>query len=328
MKKFFIRLSFFSLFSLVVYPLFLFIWGSTFLDNLKSNLSYKKTGGFSYTRLNEAKEQKDTDLLFLGSSHAYRGFDTRVFKKYGYNSFNLGSSAQTPIQTEILAERYIERIHPAVIIYEVTPRTFDADGIESFCDILSNDYLDKDILLLSLEQKNIKIFNTVIYALLKNMVIDRNSFFENPVHKFDQYIRGGYVQTSRPDYQVHKLEKRELRYKEEQKEAFIRTLNFIKEKNIPFILVSAPITKNQYDAHLNINEFYSWVSRYGICLNFNKILDLDDETHFYDAHHMNQSGVEIFNNKLAMILREGKIDSLVLPGEFSLKLNSSDSKAD
>jgi hypothetical protein len=37
-----------------------------------------------YSRLSEIKNYKDIDILFLGSSHTYRGFDTRIFLDSGY----------------------------------------------------------------------------------------------------------------------------------------------------------------------------------------------------------------------------------------------------
>ena len=88
------------------------------------------------TRLNEVKNIKNIDILFLGSSHTYRGFDTRVFKKNGYNSFNLGSSSQSPIQTLTLTKRYLNQLNPKLIVYEVYPTTFTIDGIESSLDII------------------------------------------------------------------------------------------------------------------------------------------------------------------------------------------------
>ena len=36
--------------------------------------------------------------------------------------------------------------------------------------------------------------------------------------------------------------------------------------------------------------------------NFNTLLNLEDSLHFYDSHHLNQTGVERFNTKLIEIL--------------------------
>ena len=90
--------------------------------------------GHMYSRISEIKNQEDVDILFLGSSHAYRGFDTRIFLENGYKSFNLGSSAQTPTQTKVLVERYLGSLNPELVIYEVYPKTFTMDGVESSLD--------------------------------------------------------------------------------------------------------------------------------------------------------------------------------------------------
>ena len=36
--------------------------------------------------------------------------------------------------------------------------------------------------------------------------------------------------------------------------------------------------------------------------NFNELIKLNDSLDFYDAHHMNQTGVNIFNTKLKEVL--------------------------
>ena len=38
--------------------------------------------------------------------------------------------------------------------------------------------------------------------------------------------------------------------------------------------------------------------------NFNEIIQLDDSLDFYDAHHLNQNGVNKFNAKLKEVLPE------------------------
>ena len=57
---------------------------------------------FLYQRVREADTTANVNILVLGASHAYRGIDPRVFTEKGYRLFNLGSSSQTPLQTQIL----------------------------------------------------------------------------------------------------------------------------------------------------------------------------------------------------------------------------------
>ena len=51
-----------------------------------------------YLRKIDADTTINIDVLVLGSSHAYRGFDPRIFKKAGIKLFNFGSSGQTLLQ--------------------------------------------------------------------------------------------------------------------------------------------------------------------------------------------------------------------------------------
>ena len=72
-----------------------------------------------YFSIDEAKEVKNVDILILGSSHSYLGIDTRTFNNIGYSAFNLGTTAQTPIQTELLLNRYLNSINPKIIVNKI-----------------------------------------------------------------------------------------------------------------------------------------------------------------------------------------------------------------
>ena len=99
MRAFLTSLLLFALFAAFFYMAALLVLPSF----IKQNVNYKKGApGYLYSRIKEIRTAKNTDLLFLGSSKAYRGFDPRIFEAAGYRSFNLGSSNQTPIQTYLL----------------------------------------------------------------------------------------------------------------------------------------------------------------------------------------------------------------------------------
>ena len=82
------------------------------------------------------------DVLIVGSSHAYRGIDPRILERDGITAFNLGSSAQTPINTKVLLHQYLEQINPKLVVYEAYAGTLAIDGVESSLDILSNNKID------------------------------------------------------------------------------------------------------------------------------------------------------------------------------------------
>jgi hypothetical protein len=46
------------------------------------------------------------------------------------------------------------------------------------------------------------------------------------------------------------------------------------------------------------------MSSYSTYYNFNEKMTLNDSLHFYDANHLNQNGVELFNEKLIELLNQ------------------------
>ena len=77
MKKFISKIFLFLLLLFIIYSSLLYVFGGINNSRFKPNLIYKTS--HNSIRLNEVKNKENLDILFLGSSHAYRGFDTRIF---------------------------------------------------------------------------------------------------------------------------------------------------------------------------------------------------------------------------------------------------------
>jgi hypothetical protein len=256
------------------------------------------------SRIKDIPNYRDVDILFLGSSHTYRGFDPRYFAQNNLRVFNLGSSAQTPIQTSVLLHRYLEELKPKLIIYEVYPGTFTSDGVESALDILANDENDLHSVQMALKTNNIKVYNTLIYAFISDLFSLDRDFMEDRIKDSDTYIDGGYVEKELAYYESGEIiEPRSWNLRQYQLAAFEDILLRLKEQEIPVILIQAPITANRYQAYLNNAEIDQYFSKLGNYYNFNRLMRLSDQEHFYDNHHLNQNGVELFNEEVLRILR-------------------------
>ncbi len=268
---------------------------------LKPNLNYKRGGaGHLLSRLNEVKDKKNLDILFLGSSHAYRGFDTRLFENDSTLVFNLGSSSQTPKQTEVLLERYLDALTPKLVIYEVYPETFAMDGVESANDLVSNDQNDLLSLKMAMEINHIKVYNTLLYSVADQLLKKNNH--EDSIHGRDTYIPGGFVQTELRHYQPTSSILKTSAFKDDQFEKFKEILSALRARNCDVVLVFAPVTTSEYEALGDMTLFNSQMRDLGDYYNFNEIMTLNDSLHFYDAHHLNQNGVELFNQRLIELL--------------------------
>lgn len=270
------------------------------------NSGYYRIGsyGHMFSRIKEIQDYQNSDLLFLGSSHSYRSFDPRVFQKHGITSFNLGSSSQSPMQTEVLLKEYLDIINPKMIVYEICPIDLESNGIESTTDLISNNHIDFDICRLAIKTGNVRVFNTLIYALFQDYVYHiRDSFHEDMAKDGDCYVSGGFVEKT--DYSLFEdesvLPPKKFKIRPEQLRSFESCIEIIENRNIPYLLVKMPFPKSTYESVSNQEEFNAIVSSYGRYIDFNTVLPLDD-TCFYDSHHLAQPGVIAFNECLIRVL--------------------------
>jgi hypothetical protein len=170
MRSFLTDLLLFVLVALVVYTAVIIGAGALSPFSEHRNIKFAKGAyGHLYSRTREIPAHADVDILFLGSSHAYRGFDPRLFEARGLRTFNLGSSSQSPLQTKLLVDRYREHLNPRLVVMDVYPLTFDIDGVESALDLIANDTIRWDMLHMALELKNIGVLNTLLYGTYRQL---------------------------------------------------------------------------------------------------------------------------------------------------------------
>lgn len=301
MKKYLTNLFYFTCLVLIVYPIIVFSWGKILPGKYRKNLKYREaSSGQLDLRLRDADTTKNIDLLILGSSHAYRGYDPRIFKKEGLKVFNLGSSAQTPIQTEILFNEYIDQFNPKYVIIDVYPALLASNGIESSLDLIANDCIDNNFIPMFLKQKNIIVINAAIYTSLNNIVNPLKSI--KKTNNTDKYVTGGFTESYKKyKGKTGKENQFDVEVSSTQLSALKRIINKIKSSNLQYTLIQSPVTKDKYNLTKNNLEMDKEIAKLGAYYNFNKMLSLTDN-YFYDDHHLNQYGVAVFNQKLLEII--------------------------
>lgn len=307
MKAFFKNLLFFLFFFIPVYILCVIGYGLLMPKLFKQNLNYKlRSYGFTFTRLQEVKKTNNVDVLILGSSHAYRGYDTSFFQKNGYKVMNLGTSAQTPLQTKVLVERYIDQLNPKLVIYDVFPNLFTSDGLESGLDIISNEKNHLDTFLMSLQMNHIKGYNLFVYSTFNDLANRKEGVLEMNPKDGDLYIEGGYVEKDLRFFNVSKYKTGDkyINWNSKQLNAFESILKKIKSKKRSLILIQAPVSsifyKSQKDNVKFDNKMKSYHDNY---YNFNDNYALNDSLHFYDSNHLNKKGVVEFNQKVLSLIK-------------------------
>lgn len=259
--------------------------------------------GHLNTRVKEIPNYKNVDILILGSSHAYRGFDTRVFEKNGLKAFNLGSSSQSPIQTHILLNQYLDQLNPKFVVLEVYAGTLGIDGVESSLDLAANNKMDWNYLKALPDLKNIQSVNSAIYGSFRELFHLNDSFVEDSIQGEDRYVKGGFVETKFRKNPLEKEKKGDWKINPTQIFYLKKNVELLNKKNIPFLLVQAPITQKLYNSKTNNAEVDQLLSELGDYKNFQGELELNDTMDFYDSNHLNQVAVEEFNKLFVNYLR-------------------------
>jgi hypothetical protein len=297
MAAFLSRLAKFIVFSLCFIVMGIIIWGTAVPLQLQQNLFYALgSEGYLRTKIGEVDAYGQVDVVVLGSSHALTGFDPRIFHESGISMFNLGSASQTPIQTQIMVERYMNKLNPKIVIFEVYPGVFGADGVESALHFLANDHIGKDTMAMAFNINNLSVYSTLVYGWWRQTLTLDKYYVEERAKDGTTYISGGYVERPVTVFAGSAGDRvREWRLRTDQKEAFEKTIDKLLADGREVILVQAPITQELYRSFANNDEVDAYFSAAGPSYyNLNLLMPLSDR-YFFDTNHLNQDGVEIMN---------------------------------
>ena len=144
-----------------------------------------------YPRFRDVEQYRDVDVLILGSSHSYRSFDPRIFAKHGIETFNLGSTAQTPLNSYYLLKRYYDQLSPRLTIIETYFETLDKDGLEAFYDLSVHAPVSMELLQMAVATRNPHAVN----CLLSDLLVLPSNEVRRSERGRGAYVSRGYVET-------------------------------------------------------------------------------------------------------------------------------------
>ncbi len=261
---------------------------------------YQWKGGVAYAKFREWNRSRRWDAVVIGSSHAYRGYDPRVFKARGYEVFNLGSTAQTPLSNYVVLKHYVHSANTRLVIFDLYENAMDQDGMESVSDLSQNMTSDAAALQLTADLRDVRGIN--MFAL-RMMTGNDTAVYNDPNYKG----RGFAVKPDSIRKPVRYDVGRPLRLNERQLQRFADCLDLCRERGIPVVL-STHFYPHQSD-HLRHGAFVHAIDSliagrevpyYDLAYSH----QLSDTDHFCDHNHLNEAGVRLFTDRL--------IDSLEL----------------
>lgn len=265
-----------------------------------------RKGGHSHQAFAQFDPGRRYDAVILGSSHAYRGYDPELFARRGHAIFNLGSTAQSPMNSYWILRDMLAPERTGLLLLDVYDVAMEVTGLESTADLVQNIPSDAAALHMAASMRDPRCLNMLALRWMNR---------HRPVMYVDStYVPGGYSRTPDSLHADAVYPGAKPLLMDERQQRFLRCiLEHCREHGFRTVLVNHPAPARADRA--KHEAFISWLKRevapYGFPIldfAFDHGLPLDDAHHFYDHNHLNQAGVALFN---AMLIDRLEHDGLL-----------------
>jgi|694.fasta_scaffold46459_4 hypothetical protein len=234
----------------------------------------------------------DSSIFVIGSSHAYRGYDPRIFDKFGLKLFNMGTSGQNMKDSYALLKANKEKIKR--LILDIYPGVLQDITEESTLILIQNSNSNQTAFRVLKNNITINSINNISARLFD---VNPRSFPYN-----EKYIYNGYVQKDH-DF----ISDTNLVY-----ESFNPGSNFLYLDSILNYAVQNKINTSIASHPLKWNSNYLKFYTTSYLPQVNRVLTKYPQIQFYDytvdhpnndslfsdGNHLNQKGVNWYNNQL------------------------------
>lgn len=267
------------------------VGGVPLIYRLSRHLVWK--GGGTWQRFQEYDPAVSHDVVVLGSSQAYRGYDPRLFAERGLDMFNLGTSAQTMAQTDLLMDEYLEAGNTGLLIVEMSLSGLAGDGLESTADLTQNVDRDRAAWKAGLALRDPRGCNML---LLRTLMKPHAAMYTDSTYQGRGYCQQPGTFDGRFDFG------RNGTYvaADEQLRHLRALIGRCRERNVPLVLVNHPMpmaTDPSMQAAY-ARTVRSITEGHGVpFIDLGLGHDLDN-SHFADHSHLSQKGVERFVPRL------------------------------
>ena len=245
------------------------------------------------------------DAIVLGSSHAYRGYDPRIFEQAGVSLFNAGTSAQNAKGSLVLYNEYLKD-RADVFILDIYDPVFELEGTESNMRLIQN--VPTNAAAFALVKQEVKMYTLNALAV---RLASLNLKDEAPNA---DYIKNGFCEKKGILYALEPLSDSVFDANEEMFVAFETLIKHMQSDGKRIVLCSHPLPAsaglhNYHDKFLQ--RFSPLIQHLGV-----PYIDLTYYTEgfgineFADLSHLNQQGVELYNS---LLLQNQTFHGVVIP---------------
>jgi hypothetical protein len=291
---------------------------------LKKEIMIEKKMFFSAITLNEFYQTTDSiQIVFIGSSRCYSSFDADLISNLThFDSYNLGTSAQSPITSYFVLNELFKYQKPETIFLELSAEVLtNNDQLINGGYVFDHLRFSKNKIKFFFEGFSWKERIMMLFPMFRfrgNLGYLVKRIFSNPeiLSDGDTYITKGFVcnknrinsenlirllRNTKWDFEQVDLSKRNIEY-------INKISELCYEKKVQLFLIISPYPKFVLNNFKNINIFRK--SLYDIGQrNGRKLLDfsdctsfLDDTLHFKNSNHLNCQGAYLFSTCLSKML--------------------------
>jgi len=284
-----------------------------------SSGNYAVTGDVRGTlqRFRDIENVRNIDILFVGSSHSYASFDAGVFSENGLTTFNMGTPSQTPLNTYYIMKRYLRRLNPKLVIYEIYFPNLGSDGLESFYDLVANQTPSIELFSMALATKNPHALNAFSARFFEYLLDDNDEALQLSSPHLT-YVKGGFLAHNGQLEDTLFGEPGDIIIDETQWKYLQDILELLRGSGAELLAVVTPMPHGGVKTLTNYKEVSDNIAN--LCAtesitfyDFNATPTLPAITNYADYHHLNARGAGLFS---AII-----IDSLRLNQSFADRLS-------
>lgn len=277
----------------------------------------------------DAKSLDSLDVLILGSSHAFKTFDPRIFKDKGYQMLSLATPSQTPQNSYFILKDFFDgvlspkdrRPLPKVIVHELYCKTIsDRSALESYMRSVEHHPATYNFFKLGALTKNVTSINMFFSSMLKRkfgLYEEKRTYSDAPV-----YVKYGYYKTTSTRGEAHRRydlpieqmvfenEQAKIQYKREkirdssicsgapsehQMSYLKKIIDLSNSYRVPVVLVVAPMPSDytlnikNYGKILDSLESFASENNISFIEDFSSI-KINEKTDFADRDHLNVLG--------------------------------------
>ena len=262
-------------------------------------------GGFTWVTFRQFDPNAKYDVILLGSSHAYRGYDPAIFHEYGYNMFNLGTNSQSNLVSYFIAKNYISRKNCKTVIIDVYDRVFPTVAMESISDIVQNINSTKAAVEICIAIKDFRTMNMLTLRVFNNIGGVFNADTANVIN--------GFVPYNTQLQPTDRLREPVLENHHQAVEYFSKLVAYLHQEGIKIIVAEHPVPlvyavpRDQHNKM--ISEIKPILEQYNVPF-YDHLYDstMMDIRYFANANHLSVSGIKRYNEILLNeLIRDGHL---------------------